>query len=189
MGAAIDITGERFGALVALHISDERPYGHLMWVCQCDCGNTCLAAVGSLRAGRRVSCGCYTPQRRLGKGEQARNSLLSSYKHGAKSRGLAWELTVEQFTELTKQPCYYCGVEPAYILRVRTEGAGDYVYNGIDRLDNGKGYLPDNVVPCCKICNQAKSDRSYEEFINWITHIYNIHKQKESELCLLYLAF
>ena len=36
---------------------------------------------------------------------------------------------------------------------------------GIDRGDNSKGYLPENLVPCCKGCNRAKSTRSPREFV------------------------
>jgi hypothetical protein len=41
-------------------------------------------------------------------------------------------------------------------------------YNGIDRVDS-KGYVPDNCVPCCEPCNTAKLDRSYQEFVSWIS--------------------
>jgi hypothetical protein len=29
-------------------------------------------------------------------------------------------------------------------------------YNGIDRVDNEKGYLVENCVPCCFTCNSLK---------------------------------
>lgn len=49
---------------------------------------------------------------------------------------------------------------------------GDYVYNGIDRVDNTKGYTIDNVVPCCGICNMAKGKLNQQEFQNWIKRVY-----------------
>jgi hypothetical protein len=46
--------------------------------------------------------------------------------------------------------------------------AGDaFLHNGIDRLDNALGYTTANSVPCCKPCNQAKNDRSVDEFRDW----------------------
>ena len=36
---------------------------------------------------------------------------------------------------------------------------------GVDRWDNSKGYLPDNLVPCCKDCNRGKLTRSSREFV------------------------
>ena len=34
-----------------------------------------------------------------------------------------------------------------------------------------KGYLIDNVVPCCALCNTAKCKLSYDEFTNWLKRI------------------
>lgn len=45
------------------------------------------------------------------------------------------------------------------------------MYNGIDRIDNQKGYSLDNVVACCRICNNAKSDMTVHEFHSWIMRI------------------
>ena len=56
-------------------------------------------------------------------------------------------------------------------------GSGDFVYNGLDRVDNEKGYTIDNVVPCCKHCNYAKRNRSVEEFIDWIAQVYEYSVQ------------
>lgn len=54
----VDITGERFGRLVALHPTSQRRSGKVMWLCQCDCGNTTLATSNSLKTGNTRSCGC-----------------------------------------------------------------------------------------------------------------------------------
>lgn len=57
MPAAADITGQRFGKLVALcptHIGGRR-----VWRCQCDCGAETHVDVGKLRIGNTTSCGCW----------------------------------------------------------------------------------------------------------------------------------
>jgi 5-methylcytosine-specific restriction endonuclease McrA len=53
----------------------------------------------------------------------------------------------------------------------KAHGGTDYIYNGIDRIDNERGYLPDNAVPCCKRCNQAKADMAIDEFKGWLSDI------------------
>jgi hypothetical protein len=61
MPAAIDITGQRFGRLVALalHSKGQRnPQRHPLWLCVCDCGQQTIVIVGSLRTGNTRSCGC-----------------------------------------------------------------------------------------------------------------------------------
>lgn len=57
----VDISGMRYGKLVCLYPTDERDRnGNTLWFCHCDCGNTCRAAIGSLRAGYKKSCGCLS---------------------------------------------------------------------------------------------------------------------------------
>ena len=45
-------------------------------------------------------------------------------------------------------------------------------YNGLDRVDNSRGYEPSNVVPCCRRCNRAKDDMSSQEFMKWLGQAY-----------------
>ena len=55
----IDLTGERFGKLVALYpIYSEDKDKHTLWHCKCDCGNECDIDMGNLRSGKSQSCGC-----------------------------------------------------------------------------------------------------------------------------------
>ena len=55
----IDITGCRFGKLVAIKPVDKRTNdGAVHWLCACDCGNTTTVNGTSLRRGIQISCGC-----------------------------------------------------------------------------------------------------------------------------------
>jgi hypothetical protein len=54
---ALDVTGNRFGNLVALGPVERRMSG-VVWLCQCDCGNTASTQLGNLRNGHTHSCGC-----------------------------------------------------------------------------------------------------------------------------------
>lgn len=57
----LDLTGVRFGKLVCVRPSEEKDSrGGTQWICQCDCGNTCVAALHQLRAGYKRSCGCLS---------------------------------------------------------------------------------------------------------------------------------
>lgn len=55
---AADISGQRFGRLVAIAATDRRSAGNVVWHCRCDCGSDAFSIVPHLREGRRVSCGC-----------------------------------------------------------------------------------------------------------------------------------
>lgn len=48
-----DLTGQRFGRLVAI-----RPAGPRKWLCRCDCGTETTVFTGALTSGGTRSCGC-----------------------------------------------------------------------------------------------------------------------------------
>lgn len=60
---AKDIAGKRFGRLVAVNRADYhyQPCGrrHILWECQCDCGNKKIVDISHLTSGETTSCGCY----------------------------------------------------------------------------------------------------------------------------------
>lgn len=113
---------------------------------------------------RELKRGGPAMTRELPKGQAMFNRLLRNYRNGAKHRNLEFSLSDEMFMVITKQSCYYCGIEPQQVWH--REGCnGDYVYNGIDRVDNNLGYVPGNVVACCWRCNEMKKDMSQKEFL------------------------
>ena len=176
MGRAIvDISNQRFGKLVAIkrtHFDLQRKKS--MWFCRCDCGNISIVSLGDLKWKGTKSCGClrhisYTKKK---EGYAAFNQLYSNYIRQANKRKYTFELTKEQFKSLTNQNCHYCNQKP----NQKQQGKdlnGSYTYNGIDRVDNSKGYTLSNCVPCCGACNRAKMDMSQNEFLSWIADIYN----------------
>lgn len=57
MPAPLNITGQRFGKLVALKKVESRK-GNTYWLCQCDCGNQKEIQTSHLTSGLTKSCGC-----------------------------------------------------------------------------------------------------------------------------------
>ena len=53
-----DLTGRRFGRLVAIRETAERRNDCVMWECLCDCGKTVHVRSHSLMTGATRSCGC-----------------------------------------------------------------------------------------------------------------------------------
>lgn len=58
MTKPVDITGKRFGRLIALEPTERRSGSCVVWKCRCDCGNITYASTGNLRKGNVKSCGC-----------------------------------------------------------------------------------------------------------------------------------
>lgn len=51
-------SGDKFGRLTAIRKSHQDKYGHVFWLCKCDCGNETFAKPSSLKSGHKTSCGC-----------------------------------------------------------------------------------------------------------------------------------
>ena len=113
------------------------------------------------------SCGCL---RRIEAGEANFKRLHRGYKGSAKSKGISFDLSIEEFRSLVKQKCFYCNTEPLQQSN-RKFSNGIYLFNGIDRIDNTKGYTKANTKPCCFICNRAKGNLPYKDFLLWIQRI------------------
>jgi len=173
MSNLIDETGNVYNRLTVIERVGNTNHGQAQWLCRCECGNEMIAKGTLLRRGVVQSCGCLKKDRRLPDGVAAFRKLLYVYKRNAKMRGFEWSLTVAQFRQLTSGPCFYCGIEPAQMKYSESEDTGTYIYNGIDRLDNTNGYILDNCVPCCGICNYAKANRHVSEFLAWAERIHN----------------
>lgn len=153
-------------------------------LCICECGKEKLATLSHIKANATKSCGCLieeywkNPNKKTkalkNKGEAGLNKFISAYKQGAKVRNLDWKLTQNEVRILTSNICNYCGREPSNISKSKSGNVfGDYIYNGIDRIDNTKGYILNNCVTCCEHCNRAKMSLSVEEFKILIDKIYN----------------
>lgn len=151
--------------------------------CRCDCGNFVEHEANYLYTHVK-SCGCLASEtraangrnNRLKNGNASRNSLIAQYrKNCAQERGLECVLTDGEFDVLFAGDCFFCGVPPFRTIRRGSTGT-PFTFNGIDRLDNIKGYTSDNVVSCCLQCNRAKGKLSVEEFLAWIkkTHDHTV---------------
>jgi hypothetical protein len=104
-------------------------------------------------------------------GLASRNAVLYVYKYGAKGRKLAWKISGSAFNRLCEGNCHYCGLPPSNVYRAKGGALTPFTYSGLDRQDNSKGYIEENVVSCCKLCNRAKRDMSLVEWNEWLTRI------------------
>lgn len=89
MGQLRDLTGQRFGRLVVIQRGGtyKHPYNTYwtqpIWLCQCDCGETCFVNGQNLKQGRTRSCGCLRRETSsaIGKSRKGKH-----FKHRAKER-------------------------------------------------------------------------------------------------------
>ena len=84
----------------------------------------------------------------------------SDYQANARKRGILFDLEFDVFCALITKPCDYCNA------------LCEEEVNGIDRVNNDIGYVIENAVPCCGMCNKMKSDYTLEQFKSQIVRIY-----------------
>lgn len=128
--------------------------------------------------------------------EASLRAKATNYKYLAKKRGIEWGLSTEQTVRLLSGDCHYCNCHPSnsfsVILRSRPRRSDgkfktlpqeeyNVFYNGIDRVDNTRGYLPDNCVTCCTTCNTAKLEMSLQEFTKWFNKLKENYKNWAQE--------
>lgn len=139
-----DITGERFGNLVVLGKCDPIPgKKNSRWLCRCDCGRTSIVSRCSLITGHTKTCGDNT------------------HKKGANStHGLSKTRLYQEWLSMKRRCLPNSQDSKTYFRRgitVCTEWLSDFIAfrswaiaNGyadnlsLDRVDNDKGYSPDN---------------------------------------------
>lgn len=181
-----DYVGRIFGKLAVLN-RDMSKVGRGIgsyWVCKCECGKICSISRHSFNHGTK-SCGCLQKEVAIDKAipnaGSNKRSWLKKYKRRAKENKVDFALTDDQFYDICSRNCFYCDSRPTprshgYVTK---KDVGQYFANGIDRIDPNKGYLLENCVPCCKVCNFMKTNKSMDFFISKILEIANNIRKKD----------
>ena len=106
------------------------------------------------------------------------SSIKTTFKCSYNDSGLS----INQFYKLSQLNCYYCSQSPNNKANKSKKDGGDYIYNGLDRLDNSISHCYSNVVPCCKSCNFAKSNLSFDDFMYWIGKLKSNHSNLQIKI-------
>jgi hypothetical protein len=93
-----------------------------------------------------------------------------NYVRDASKKNIKIELTFDEFVEIVKSPCYYCGI-------IQDKG-----FNGIDKMNYSKGYIKENSISCCTICNFMKGTLTPEIFLKRVEHILTYQGYIEGKL-------
>lgn len=142
------------------------------WYCKCICGKEQLVREANLKSHFHKSCGCI----RRGKTSHNYNgyeyisgTYWSRIVNGAKIRNLEFNITIQDaFNQCEKQEkkCAISGVELYFPLEIGGKNINLQTAS-LDRIDNSKGYIINNIQWIHKDVNKLKTNFEQDKFINW----------------------
>ena len=160
MSKLIDLKGVRFAHLVVTERSGADKHGHVMWLCQCDCGKQKVVKGHKLLSGDYKSCGC----------------MHHKYGHGQSDSRLyhIWRTMKARCVD-TNSHKYHAyggrGITICYEWLNSFESFYDWAMaNGyredlsIDRIDNDDNYEPSNCrwESAKEQANNTRANRNIE---------------------------
>lgn len=154
MGKLIDLTGQRFGRLTVIERANNyiSPKGEpkARWICLCDCGNVAEVNGNDLRKGHTKSCGCLNIE-----------SAISNLAGVSITHGKSYTRLYKIWSNMKTRCCnpqnkdyakyggrgiaiceeWLCKFQAFYDWAMSNGYQDDL---SIDRIDNEKGYSPEN---------------------------------------------
>lgn len=100
--------------------------------------------------------------------------MLTGAKTGARLRALEFSITIDDFE--IPQNCPVLGIP----LTPRRSGKRDDGTPTIDRIDNNRGYVPDNIIVISWRANRIKSDATLAELQSIVAFYNNIQDNTDA---------
>ena len=152
-----DLTGQPFGRLVVIREYGRTKDGKVTWLCRCECGAEIVVTSDHLRSEHTQSCGCLQRERSTTH-DCTREPWYPTYKAMMQRCGHfkgAPECDLRLYRDR--------GIDVCELWRNSPRAFGDWLLaHGwrkglqIDRIDNSKGYSPDN----CRVVTTKENNNN-----------------------------
>lgn len=167
--ARANLENKKYGRLKVKSFAGTDAWGKSEWLCECECGKVVTVGISNLNQGHNKSCGCLRREltgKRLwqGCGELSKD-FWSSIKRSAKSRNIDFNVTIEYAWKLFLEQNRKCKLSGLDINLYSHKRDKIRRTASLDRIDNNKGYVLDNIQWVHKHINVCKHTYGNEEFI------------------------
>lgn len=138
----LDLTNKRFGRLIALERVGQDEKRHAFWRCICDCGTEVTVRAGVLSQNRKLSCGCLWEDAMTKHGM----TRTPEFTVWVQMRQRCGNPNHPRFKDYGGRGITVCERWQRFEGFIADMGARPNSRATIERVDNDKGYSPENCV-------------------------------------------
>lgn len=178
MGTFLDLTGMRFGRLTvtsrAKDFIQTNGRRRTAWICKCDCGNSITALTDNLKRGATTSCGCYKRECTSKRASTHHETDTPLYGVWCTMKSRCYNKNVKFYNRYGARGITVCDSWLNCYENFRDWAIKNGYSKGlsIDRIDNNKGYSPNN----CRWVSSAEqaNNRSSNKLITYKGETHNV---------------